>query len=331
VLRPSPQYRVRGEQCGHPPFITAVSYRGHTILGQIFFDGTNGTPLATNGIEQCQFNPRDGFIYVSVPEINGPGDNSAAGGVSRINPVTLHVVATAVIPITACSGPQGLAIGPLVGSYGQMLTGCNGAVANAPFSRPTALIDDGSVSGTFGNATVLAWQAGNDMVAFNPADNHYYLARSGNNSFVNPSVDPVFGNRYGCPNPAGAINYGGAISIGQNFLSESFPPPPSFAGPQVLGMVNAITLENDHDSITGLFNCVKTAGVLPGPNGVGTAANPNPHGGNHSVAVDPVHNQIYVPIASTAFATGMTGICAAGGGVDANGCIAVFTPTGSDP
>jgi hypothetical protein len=33
-----------------------------------------------------------------------------------------------------------------------------------------------------------------------------------------------------------------------------------------------------------------------------------------------------VPNASTAFQTGMSGICAQGGGVDANGCIAIFTP-----
>src|SRR5215471_2299408 len=47
-----------------PPFITAVSARSHTIIGQIFFDGTpqNGGMgvNATDGIEQCAFNPRDG-------------------------------------------------------------------------------------------------------------------------------------------------------------------------------------------------------------------------------------------------------------------------------
>jgi hypothetical protein len=48
---------------------------------------------------------------------------------------------------------------------------------------------------------------------------------------------------------------------------------------------------------------------------------------------DPIHNQIYVPIPSNAFQTGMTGICSGcgvAGASDTNGCIAVFTPVGSD-
>src|SRR5262249_48593842 len=153
---------------------------------------------------------------------------------------------------------QGLAIGPLVGNYGQMLTGCNGAVANADPSRPTAIIDDGSHSGCFGCAIPLPFQAGNDMVDFNHRDNHYYLARSGNNSFVNPAPDPITGVKYGCPNVTGAINYGGAILVAPNTLGESFPgstPVPSFAGPAALGMVNALTLQENADTITGLANC----------------------------------------------------------------------------
>src|SRR5262249_33215263 len=90
-----------------PPFITAVSARSHTIIGQIFFDGTvqNGGGvgvIATNGIEQCVFNPRDNKIYVSVPEINGPGDNSSPGGVARINPLTMQIEAVKSIPTTIC-------------------------------------------------------------------------------------------------------------------------------------------------------------------------------------------------------------------------------------
>jgi hypothetical protein len=297
-----------------PPFVTAVDVATRKILGQIFFDGvSSGTPNATNGIEQCQFNPRDNKIYVTVPEINGPGNNSVAGGVSRINALTNQVEATFVIPHFDCAGPQGLAIGPLVGNYGQMLTGCNGAVSNAGAQRTTAMIDDGSASGVFGRPiglNILRFQAGNDMVTFNAADNHYYLARSGNNSQANPAPNPI---PLTCPSTAGAINYGGNIYVGGNL------PGPSYgnvnAGPATLGMINALTFENGPDTITGLGNCAPL----------------NPHGTAHSVAADSAHNQIYVPIPSTAFATGMTGVCAQGGGVDANGCIAVFVPVGSDP
>ena len=45
--------------------------------------------------------------------------------------------------------------------------------------------------------------------------------------------------------------------------------------------------------------------------------------GSHSVAADPVKNQVYVPISSTEGAA--SGICGANGGTNANGCIAVFT------
>jgi len=335
-----------------PPFITAVDAFTHEIIGQIFFDGSSGTPVASNGIEQCQFNPRDGKIYVSVPEVcpDGqtpgspacPGNNFAPGAVSRINPLTLQVEATAVIPHDFCAGPQGLAIGPVDGKgVGQMLTGCNGAVSNAGPLRQTAIVDDGSQPGhTFQAAYALPFQTGNDMVDFNSSDGHYYLARSGNNSFANPAPDPVTGTPYGCPsdlgpNGTGAINYGGAIYLrpASNAnavagLGESFGGP-SFAGPAVLGMVDAMTLTNDPDTITGLANCTATS---PGPGGVGTAGKTNTHGTSHSVAADSGHNQIYVPVASTAVAAGMTGLCSTIiPNQDSLGCIAVFQTVGSGP
>jgi hypothetical protein len=293
-----------------------VSLRGHAILGKIVFNGTvqHGGGIgvnATDGIEQCQYNPRDEKIYVAVPEVNGAGDNSSPGALARINPVTMQIEAAPLIPIAACSGPQGLAIGPVVGSFGEMLTGCNGAVANAGANRPTALIDDGSSGGTFGAAVSLSWQAGNDMVAFNGivtgantapgytnGDGHYYLARSGNNSPVNPNV-MVDGFRPHCPSVPGSTlpngQYGGDIYKTANVQGEAYAAAGSqtFAGPQALGMINSTTLENDPDTIIGLFNCTATT--------FGAGGQANPHGTNHSVMADPIHNQIYVPIASTAF------------------------------
>src|SRR5215469_5120148 len=47
--------------------------------------------------------------------------------------------------------------------------------------------------------------------------------------------------------------------------------------------------------------------------------------GSHSVAADPVKNQVYVPINSNPAQGGVSGICGANGGSNANGCIAVFT------
>jgi hypothetical protein len=52
----------------------------------------------------------------------------------------------------------------------------------------------------------------------------------------------------------------------------------------------------------------------------------SPHGTAHSVASDPVFNQVYVPIPSTAGGT----VCSTAGGSDALGCIAVFTAAHDD-
>jgi hypothetical protein len=49
--------------------------------------------------------------------------------------------------------------------------------------------------------------------------------------------------------------------------------------------------------------------------------------GSHSVAADPVKNQVYVPINSNPAQGGASGICGKNGGSNANGCIAVFTVT----
>lgn len=85
------------------------------------------------------------------------------------------------------------------------------------------------------------------------------------------------------------------------------------ANPQKLGIIDAGDGEkigSDQDVATGLPN------------------NPpsSPHGTAHSVAADPVFNQIYVPIPSTA---GLN-VCSNAGGSDAQGCIAVFTAAHDD-
>jgi hypothetical protein len=82
---------------------------------------------------------------------------------------------------------------------------------------------------------------------------------------------------------------------GHYFLARS-----SAAGAnQLLGVVDANRLTEDASAITNAA-------------GKGNA---------HSVAADPEHNRIYVPIPKTATA----GVCSSAGGTDAVGCIAVFT------
>jgi hypothetical protein len=150
------------------PFATLVDSTTHTIKKKITFDGTNGTPKATNGAEQCQWDQRTGKFYISVPEINGPGDNSVAGGVSVIDPKSMTVEKTFTISHDYCAGPQGMAIGP----DDQILLGCNGASGDGKHS--TVIISDESG----GIIAVLNNESGADEVWFNEGDRQYFLARS---------------------------------------------------------------------------------------------------------------------------------------------------------
>jgi hypothetical protein len=53
-----------------PPYINFIPTEGpnaYTVVKQIKFDGAAGDgPNATNGIERCQWNPRNGLIYLRI-------------------------------------------------------------------------------------------------------------------------------------------------------------------------------------------------------------------------------------------------------------------------
>jgi hypothetical protein len=237
------------------PFVSFISTETYTVLGRITMDGTGGTPKATNGIESCQWNPRDGKIYLNIPEVNGPGNDSAPGAVLRIDPKSMKIEKTFSIDHNKCAGPQGMALGP----NGQILLGCNAASGNGQFS--TVVIDkDGNIIKTLAN------ESGSDEVWFNPGDGHYFLARS---TVEANSADTATGN-------------------------------------SMLGVVDSENLSEDPSVTTGT---------------VGFKA--------HSVAADPVLNQVYVPIPKNS-STASSTICSQAGGSDANGCIAVFTAPNDD-
>ena len=151
-----------------PPFVSFISTDNNQIVGKLVMDGTNGTPKATDGIEQCQWNSRTGKFLLNIPEVNGPGDNSKPGAVLVISPTQMKVERTFSIDHDKCAGPQGMAIGP----NHQVLLGCNTPSGNGKFS--TVVIDDNAthIVATLNN------ESGADEVWFNPGDNHYFLARS---------------------------------------------------------------------------------------------------------------------------------------------------------
>ncbi len=148
------------------PFITFIPTGGpnaHNVVKTIVMDGSNGTPNATNGIEQCQWSPRTGLFYLNIPEVNGPGDDSAPGAVVVLSPETMEIVNIFNIDHDKCAGPQGMALGP----ENQILLGCNASSSSVIINARS-----GAVIATLAN------EGGPDEVWFNEGDDHYFLARS---------------------------------------------------------------------------------------------------------------------------------------------------------
>jgi hypothetical protein len=232
------------------PFATIISVKTHSIVKTIFFDGTKGSPKATNGAEQCVWSSRTERFYITLPGVNNPDDGT--GAVVVINPEDLDdkKLVEKVFPLknTDCDTPQGMAVGP----DHQLLVGCNGST----HSTNSVIIDarNGHIIKAIPN------ESGPDEVWYNPGDGQYFLARS------------------------------------------SAP-----AATQLLGVIDARGPQAD----TSVF----------------TAKKPNPPAASsHSVAADPVTNQVFVATGGNGSST----VCGTAGGSDAQGCIAVFTTPKDD-
>jgi hypothetical protein len=232
------------------PFATIISVKHHAVVKTIFFDGTKGSPKATNGAEQCAYSARTERFYITLPGVHDPDDGT--GAVVVIDPEDLDdkKVVEKVFPLanTDCDTPQGTAVGPAF----QLMVGCNGST----HSTNSVIIDqrNGHIIAAIPN------ESGPDMVWYNPGDGQYFLARSS-----------------------------------------------AAAASQLLGVVDARGPQAD----TSVY----------------TANKPNPPASSsHSVAADPVANQVFVAIGGNGSST----VCGTAGGSNAQGCIAVYTTTNDD-
>jgi hypothetical protein len=152
------------------PFISFISTDTYKVVKKIIFNGAaGGGPKATNGIEQCQWNAREHAFYLNLPEVNGPGNDTAPGDVVVIDPHNFKIKQTFVIPLKDCAGPQGMAIGPAP----QIALGCN-----AP-TIPSGVRNSVVINEENGHViAVLAHEGGTDETWFNPSDGHYFFANS---------------------------------------------------------------------------------------------------------------------------------------------------------
>lgn len=150
------------------PFISFISLKTYTVVAQLSF------PMATNGIEQCQYDSKAGAFFLNLPEVNGPGNDTADGAVVVISPPTTansntaSIVTAYTIPTTLCAGPQGMAVGP----DPQLLLGCNAAGPNG--------VQNSLVINKYTGAVInIGWGIGGaDEAWFNPSDSHYFVTGS---------------------------------------------------------------------------------------------------------------------------------------------------------
>ena len=195
-----------------PPFSTLFTYNKTTCALsnpiKTAFTSLPGGHTNTNGIEQPAWDPTTKRFYVSLPEIDGPGDGTGiTGAVARIN--TSGTIET-VYPINYCQ-PAGLTLGP----NGDLLVGCNSVfgldgkkcsnlvaspapttVPPQPVGHPTtcsgvafpqsAICNPGR--GCTGNSLLsVPGAGGGDEVFFNAGDGNYYVTAG------NDPKGPLFG------------------------------------------------------------------------------------------------------------------------------------------
>lgn len=212
---------------GTGPYVTFINSTNYKVLGQLFMSGKSGQgPLATNGIEQCQWRSGTDKFYLNLPEVNGPGNDTADGHVLVISPTGMNIVKDFDIPVSQCAGPQGMALGPTP----QILLGCNDPNKTVPQSV-TINQKNGKIINTF------AGEDGPDEVYYNPGDSHYFLGESGG---ANPQhlgiidASTAKGLKIGVSDPSkmiGIAGGGGNHSVAaDSFTNKVFVPIAATSG-----------------------------------------------------------------------------------------------------
>jgi hypothetical protein len=295
AVDPADSLVIAANNADTPAFSTIATYNKTTCALsnpiKTTFLALPGGNTNTNGIEQPVWDPNTKRFYVSLPEINGPGDGTGPNGaVARI---TTGGVIETIYPINFMQ-PAGLTLGPngdlLVGSNSVFDTGGKKCSAIVPAPSPTtgtaaqmapahpatctgiafpqvAICNPGKgCTPANGSLISVPGVGGGDEVFFNPGDANYYVTAG------NDPVGPVFG----------------VVASVVNTLTQLVPTlPPTPLVPLVPPVGTRTTLISS-----------------------GTA---------HSIAASSKSNHIYVPLpANTDYSDSSGNTCV-------QGCIAVFS------
>jgi hypothetical protein len=170
---------------GNPQFVSLISTSTLTITKKVVFDGTNGTPDASQGgIGSVLYDSSTGKFLVTIPQL---GSDPTKGAVAEVDPRT-GAITQVFTGIDNC-----LAAGMAQGPGENVLIGCDpGFPAPDPvvFAPRTYVIN-----GRTGKILATIHQVGGeDEVWYNPGDHHYYTGSR--DFFTNPSATsatPVLG------------------------------------------------------------------------------------------------------------------------------------------
>ncbi len=149
----------------NPSFVSLISTRTFKITAKVIFDGTNGTPDASQGgIGSVLYDSRTDKFLVSIPQL---GSDATKGAVAEMDPRT-GTITHVFSGIDDC-----LAAGMAQGPGENVLVGCDpGFPAPDPvaFAPRTYVINErtGAIVAT------IKQVGGEDEVWYNPGDHHYY-------------------------------------------------------------------------------------------------------------------------------------------------------------
>lgn len=148
------------------PFVSIIDTTNGTIVNTVPFNGVNGTPNATNGIEQPAWDPVTNHFYVSVPQVNGAGPGGVAQLDANGNPTAFFDFATMGLGAGGACGPTGLAAGG-----GGLVVGC-GDGSQSVILHPAL--------GPNASLTLIPGVGGEDEVWYDPTTNRYFLSARNN-------------------------------------------------------------------------------------------------------------------------------------------------------
>ena len=160
---------VANDAASPSPFLTLINTQNNSITQKIVFDGTNGTPNATGGIEQPFYDAATGKFFVSVPNIGA----NLTGGIAEIDPLTGAV--THVFDLSTFAGIAGCGPTGLTGAgNGKLMIACGKAGTQAILFDTQANGGAGAVVKTF------AQVSGSDEAWYDPASQRFFVTGASN-------------------------------------------------------------------------------------------------------------------------------------------------------